>query len=389
MVFSFEKDCQCTGRIRIHEVCSLLTFRHGNGISHYYTDFNRWPHTTHGDNMIPGPKPSPFALSSSKAGHGTIETSLLPPGIPTLSTLAYTYPLKLIAPSPTTLPHNGQTVLLIFLLTYGGGLVAGDAIDLSITLATGIRLALVTQGSTKIFKSPNRSIVSRQTLDVRLESEAGLCYLPDPTQPFSESCYEQRQIFTVDEGASLCVLDWISEGRSARGEKWDFWRWSGKNEIWVPHPGEGIDNGPRGKKRLLLRDNVILDDEQIGRDKGLLGRMDGLGISGTLILHGPLFKGLGDYFMDEFKKLPRLGGRNWASNTDVPKLSTAEKKRAERHKDEKDDGLLWTAASIRGLVLVKFGAREVEGARRWLGNMLREEETVQREFGDGALLCLR
>jgi len=334
-------------------------------------------------------KPSPFASSSSKAGQGIIKTSLLPPATPSLSTLTYTYPLKLIAPSATTLPHNGHTILLIFFLTYGGGLVAGDAIDLSITLAASTRLVLVTQGSTKIFKTPNRLVVSRQTLDVRIGNGAGLCYLPDPTQPFAESCYEHKQVFAIEDGASLCVLDWVSEGRSARGEKWDFRRWTGKNEIWTSPSGEAVEYGAFSNQRLLLRDNVILDDERDGLAEGFVGRMDGLGVFGTLILRGAMFEKLGKYLMDEFMQLSRIGGRNWSSSADAPRLSTKEENRAVRQREEKDDGLLWTAASMRGLVLVKFGAREVEGARRWLGNILREEGSVQREFGDGALLCLR
>lgn len=335
------------------------------------------------------PKASPFGPSLSKAGRGIIQISILPPTTPTIATLSYTYPLKLIAPSPVTLPDSGQRVLLVFLLTYGGGLVAGDAIDLSIALAPHTRLALVTQGSTKIFKTLNRSIVSRQTLEVRIGSGAGLCYLPDPTQPFAESCYEQKQVFILEEKGSLSVLDWVSEGRSARGEKWEFWRWQGKNEIWaLPSEAKGAKDA-LGKSRLLFRDNVILDSGRADLEEGLLRRMDGLGVFGTLLLCGPLFESLAKFFMDEFDKLPRIGGRNWSSSIEPPKLSEKEEKRAARQREEVMDGLIWTAARIRGLVVVKFGAREVEGARRWLGNVLREEGSVHWEFGDGALLCLR
>ena len=344
------------------------------------------PHQTM---MTTLPSSSPFGPSSSKAGQGIIQISILPPATPTISTLSYTYPLKLIAPSPTILPGSGQSVVLVFLLTYGGGLVAGDAIDLSITLASCTRLALVTQGSTKIFKSPYRSTVSRQTLDVRIGKGAGLCYLPDPTQPFAQSYYEQKQVFRLEEGGSLCMLDWVSEGRSARGEKWDFWRWQGKNELWtLPLDGNG-ETDKLLKPRLLLRDNVILDGGPFDTKGSLLRRMDGLGIFGTMILRGPLFEGLATFFTGEFAKLPRIGGRNWSSSTDAPKLSAEDEKRAARYNEGLKDGLVWTAASVRGLVVVKFGAREVEGARRWLGNVLREQGSVQREFGECALLCLR
>ncbi|KAI9716342.1 MAG: hypothetical protein M1812_005407 [Candelaria pacifica] len=327
-------------------------------------------------------KPSPFAPSTSLPGHGTIIISLLPPSTPTLSTLNYTYPLKLISSSPTILSPR-LTCLQVFLLTYGGGLVAGDTISLTINLAPLTRLSLVTQGSTKIFKTPSRGIVSRQDLDVRIGTGAGLCYLPDPTQPFAESCYEQRQVFRVKKEASLCALDWVSEGRRARGEKWGFWRWTGRNEVWAVKD--------EGKDRLLLRDNVILDgkdaEERVIERIG--GRMDGLGIFGTLILRGPLFASLGLYFMNEFTKLRRIGARDWGDSLEEPQLSVEETKRAARQQLEKVEGVLWTAAAVRGLVLVKFGAREVEGARRWLVTILKEEGSVQENFGEAALLCLR
>ncbi|KAI9816898.1 MAG: hypothetical protein M1827_001543 [Pycnora praestabilis] len=331
-------------------------------------------------------KPSPFAPSTSIPGHGTINIALLPPSTPTLHTLSYQYPLKLISPDPTTL-SSGQKVILAFLLTYGGGLVAGDNINLTINLAAHTRLGLVTQGSTKIFKAPSRDVVSRQIVKVKIANGAALCYLPDPIQPFRESCYEQRQCFGVEKGASLCVLDWVSEGRRARGERWSFWEWRGRNEVWSwSQAGEGEE---KGRSRLLLRDNVILDTSAEGFSEGLAGRMDELGVFGTLIIRGPVFADLGEYFKTEFSSLPRIGARSWSTSTEIPQLSVEEGRRAARQKKEKEDGVLWTAAAVRGLVLVKFGAKEVEGAKNWLGSMLRAEGTVQREFGDGALLCLR
>jgi len=68
---------------------------------------------------------------------------------------------------------------------------------------------------------------------------------------------------------------------------------------------------------------------------------------------------------------------------------TTEAKRARRQKQELKDGLLWTASDNRGFVLVKFGAREVEGVKRWLSGIMKEEGTVEREFGERALLCLK
>ena len=49
----------------------------------------------------------------------------------------------------------------------------------------------------------------------------------------------------------------------------------------------------------------------------------------------------------------------------------------------------WTAARVRaGFVLVKFGAKDFETAKDWLGGLLREEGSIIREFGEEALFCL-
>jgi urease accessory protein len=331
---------------------------------------------------------SPFGASKSKSGHGCIVLDILPPDKPVLSTVSYQYPLKLVAPDPLPPPSpahgSGEAIPrlihTIFLLTYGGGIVAGDAIDLDVRLDSNTRLILLTQGSTKIFKTPSPDLVSRQHMTVHLKHNAALLYLPDPVQPFASSAFSQSQIYYLEnEQGSLGVCDWVTSGRSARGENWDIYEYRSKNEVWT------VDGN--GKKRLLLRDNLILDKH--GRtDMRLSARMDGYSVFGTLILRGPIFAPLAKFFLDEFEALPRIGGRNWG-DTALPELSASEQRRAERLKREKADGLIWSAASVRGFVLVKFASREVEGSRNWLRDMIKEDGSVLQRFGERAILCLK
>ena len=258
---------------------------------------------------------------------------------------------------------------VIFLLTYGGGLVGGDKINLKVALDDGTRLVLLTQGSTKIFKAPTRAVVSGQTLDVKIGAGAALCYLPDPTQPFAESVYEQKQTFYVDSAgkSNLLMLDWVSEGRKARGESWTLWGWKGRNEV------REFDETSKG--RLLLRDAVTLTDGSLG-GIGLTDKTNDLGIFGTLIVYGHLFADLGQFLMERFKSQPRIGAKDFSGDVEPDPRQV-------------DQGLLWTAAAVRGFVLVKFGAKELDGARQWLGELLRQEGTVEKHFGHQALLCLR
>jgi urease accessory protein len=330
---------------------------------------------------------SPFAGFTSVPGEGAIELSLLPPRKQVLKTLTYQYPLKLIVPDPHRAPNEqGDPITVIFLLTYGGGLVGGDRINLRVDLAAQTKLVLLTQGSTKIFKSPSRTVVSGQTIRVKVGRGAAVCYLPDPTQPFGESVYEQCQTFEVDTkgSSSLCVLDWVNEGRKARGESWALHSWKGRNEVRELEPED------KARGRLLLRDVVILsDNQQAQQGNGLLDKTSGMGVFGTLIMYGPIFKNLGDYFMDEFSSQPRIGAKNWSGESSSRESLPEEVRRDKRQEQEQADGLLWTAARVRGFVLVKFGAREVDGARKWLAAVFRQEGSVEKEFGHQALFCLR
>ena len=180
---------------------------------------------------------------------------------------------------------------------------------------------------------------------------------------------------------SLCALDWVSNGRPANGENWSFYRYGSRSELYL-----GLADG---KRRLLLRDNVTLDNHE---DAGTIAqRMDGQAVFGTLILHGPLFQSLGHFFMDEFKQLPRVGGRKWDSGSESgdEEVDPAAVRRAARQRQSTLDGVLWSAASVRNCVVVKIGAREVEGGRSWLRSMLLEEGSVVKLFGERALMCLR
>jgi len=332
---------------------------------------------------------NPFLASTAKPGHGTIHLALLPPETPRLTTASYRYPLKLISPAPTRTEHEPHHLVhTVYLLTYGGGLVAGDSIDLHVTLERTTRLVLLTQGSTKLFKAPNREVVSRQCTTINLAPGAAVCYLPDPVQPFERSCFEQQQIYNVElsdrsdaASGNLCVLDWFSNGRTANGENWSFHRYGSKNEVYLSYP--------QGKRKLLLRDNVLLDEN--GANGSLANRMNKLAVFGTVILYGPMFQKLGQFFMDEFKSLPRIGGRKWDSGSDSGDDDTDPRTvwRAARQREETADGLLWSAATVRGCVVVKFAAFEVESGRRWLRNMFMEEGTIVNAFGERAMLCLR
>ncbi|KAF7547309.1 hypothetical protein G7Z17_g7817 [Cylindrodendrum hubeiense] len=327
---------------------------------------------------------SPFPPSSLSPGDGHIVVSLLPAGGSGLEAMTYQYPLKLIAPSPSIDQHS----ILVFILSYGGGLVAGDAVNLSIHVRPESKLSIATQGHTKIFKTPSPDITTRQNIHAQIDNDAGLCLLPDPVQPFEDSVYAQIQIFRLESRASLCLLDWVTHGRSARGENWSLIKWTGRNEVWLCAPKES------GQERLLVRDSVILSrdgSQAVGRT--LQDVMQNIAVSGTLILRGNMMRSLGEFFIAEFDTLPRIGAQDFRSPEAKAKaisgVSDMQQWRSQRLEMEKQGGVLWSAAQVRGCVIVKFGATTVEAGREWIGSMIMKEGSIAAQFGNQSLMCIR
>ena len=150
-----------------------------------------------------------------------------------------TNPLKLIVPRP-----RGSSVWA-YSSNFGGGLLAGDQIQLKLSLGADTRCFFSTQASTKVYRNPRQRPCGHR-LSASLGNNSLLVLAPDPVQMFARSSYEQRQEFHLQMRAGLVLVDWCSAGRVARGERWAFTRFHSRNEIFL------------GRERVLL-DSLLLD----------------------------------------------------------------------------------------------------------------------------------
>jgi urease accessory protein len=103
---------------------------------------------------------------------------------------------------------------------------------------------------------------------------------------------------------------------------------------------------------------------------------------------------LAAFFLAEFSILPRIGSRDFRSQAKVDResakmLTAQETWRKERLQQEVIDGVLWSAAKVRGCTVIKFGSHTVEGGRNWIGTMIKEEGSVSAQFGEESLMCVR
>ncbi|KAG1784085.1 UreD urease accessory protein-domain-containing protein [Suillus placidus] len=183
------------------------------------------------------------------------------------SKLSSSYPLKLL--SPRVAEHG---VAIVYVMSYGGGLVGGDCMQLIVEVGKECKLLLLSQGSTKVFKTRagNRAStrfrrsspqptpsslqdVTIQSMEVTIAPDSALFLLPDPVTCFRSASYTQMQTFHLAGSASIVLLDWVTSGRRSMGEDWDFLRYYSVNEVFV--------EGRRVARDVLLLDNPSLDTQ--------------------------------------------------------------------------------------------------------------------------------
>jgi urease accessory protein len=249
--------------------------------------------------------PDPHPLPESRAGRCAITRQRLAPapgtgqveiaavdGCSAVVSCLASSPLQLLAPRP-----RGRAAWVV-VASHGGGLVPGDAIALDVALGPGATACLGTQAETKVYRQTAAGGASHR-LAAAVGAGGLLAVLPDPVSPFGGSRYEQQQRFELAEGASLVVLDAVTAGRSARGERWAFAGYRARNEV-------------RAAGALLLADAIRLE---AGCGPPVARRLAGAQLLATVILVGPRVAAAAWEMLERIASAPASG--------DAPVLAAA------------------------------------------------------------------
>jgi len=123
-----------------------------------------------------------------------------------------------------------------------------------------------------------------------------LVLAPDPIQCFAGSTYTQRQTIHLDSSAGLVLLDWLSCGRGARGERWAFTRYASRNEVFI-----GSSN-----PELILLDSTKLDSADGPIDSpARMGRFNCIAVLAVL---GPSLANHAKAILEEMNNAPVVRG---------------------------------------------------------------------------------
>ena len=192
------------------------------------------------------------------------------------------------SPFKWLLPRRPTTAAWAFASTFGGGLVAGDRIDMEIGVREGSRAALVTQSSTKVYRSRSGA-TCLQTLNATVEDKALFVVAPDPVTCFAGARYEQRQIIRLAPSATLVYVDWLTSGRRARGESWAFSQYRTRLDVY------------RDGQRLLT-DALLLDPKDGPLDSPF--RMGRFHCCAVVVVDGPQAESASSALLDEVGSRP-------------------------------------------------------------------------------------
>lgn len=135
-------------------------------------------------------------------------------------------PLKILSPK---VEADYSTAVLS---SYGGGLVAGDCARLRVRCGREAKLFLGTQAFTKVYKATDGK-VARQELAGHIEAGACVVSLPDPVVPYADSAFVQEQVWHLDAGAALVLLDGGTAGRGERGEQFHYSSYTSNISIYL------------------------------------------------------------------------------------------------------------------------------------------------------------
>lgn len=198
------------------------------------------PATSRGAAAVPTAAPGSGVLQIVRSGPRSV-----------VSRAFTTSPLKLL------MPRNHGHAAWVYTANYGGGLVDGDALHVSIGIGRDATALLSTQASTKVYRSTHGTSMD---VDAAIEDGGMLVVAPDPVVCFTRSRYRQTQQFRLARTAGLVLVDWLSSGRRAAGERWAFDSYAARAVVHC----DG---------RLMLYDSLLLSGHD-GDVATRLGRFD-------------------------------------------------------------------------------------------------------------------
>ena len=108
----------------------------------------------------------------------------------------------------------------LYIISASGGILQGDRYRIDITALKGTKTHITTQGATRIYGMDSNS--ATQMINITLEEDAYMEFVPDQIIPYRNSRFYQRTNLNIHDSATMIYSEIISPGRVAMGESFEY-----------------------------------------------------------------------------------------------------------------------------------------------------------------------
>jgi len=159
---------------------------------------------------------------------------------------------------------EGQAVCHSVVLHTAGGIVGSDRLCQTIHLEPNSHALITTAAASKVYGRGAQLCVptqARQTIQIQIDTDACLEWLPQETIVFDGAVYRQDLRVELAPRASWLGWEITRFGRSARGEKFLQGEWRSHTEVWQ-----------QGRPLWIDRQWLAAGEENINSSHGLAGQ---------------------------------------------------------------------------------------------------------------------
>ena len=118
------------------------------------------------------------------------------------------------------LEESLPSMAYLYIISPSGGVLQGDRYRIDIKLAENAIAHITTQGATRLYRMDKN--FATQILNISLDSNCYLEYVPDQIIPYRDSRFYQSVNLDVPDDATLIYSETIVPGRMAMGEYFDY-----------------------------------------------------------------------------------------------------------------------------------------------------------------------
>ncbi len=108
----------------------------------------------------------------------------------------------------------------LYIVSVSGGILQGDRYRIDVRLKKNSMAHITTQGATRIFSMNSNN--ATQMVNITLEENSYLEFIPDQIIPYQDSRFYQRMNLNVHDSATLVYSEIITPGRVAMGESFEY-----------------------------------------------------------------------------------------------------------------------------------------------------------------------